>query len=573
LKKKLIYIDILVKVPLIFVLCLLSLAMICSCGDGRETDGKGDKTETDAVETEPAIRDGAPAWLLNMDPATETTGREKQKKPNVDTDGTLIENSNSSAYGSVKTLVVEGARNYDVIYDIYSRTFEKEKIIYIFLPCRTDISKLIFTAKHTSGLLSGPYTADFSDGNDGSTNKNKKAMISGEEYDIIIKQSGIPSIHIKIDDRYGKFSSVNASSDQSVFAYGNFLLEVTDELAAEKGWDTIYKSSEGDPLTPETMSIRGRGNWTWNQRKKPYQIKVEKKLDLLGMGKAKKWVLLANVMDASLLRNQLFYDLANDIGLKYSPKIQPVDLFVNGEYMGSYSLATKPEVDESRVNIDENKDFLLEFDHYAYNETYTFTTRRGYPVTLHNQENFDSVREIEDTINYIEELIFDRSSNDYADFIDVESWAKYYWVQDLSRNNDTLIGSSYIYYVAEENKLYAGPVWDMDNTLGIWGGGRNLLREGWHSKDFNWFSQLIKHSDFADEVDRLYRYGGVRELFSALPNRVYEYEQYVTESAEMNYLIHEREHFVPLKTQNYPEEVGYLQEFMGARIDWYEAQY
>ena len=547
--------------------------MICSCGDGRETDGKGDKTETDAVETEPAIRDGAPAWLLNMDPATETTGREKQKKPNVDTDGTLIENSNSSAYGSVKTLVVEGARNYDVIYDIYSRTFEKEKIIYIFLPCRTDISKLIFTAKHTSGLLSGPYTADFSDGNDGSTNKNKKAMISGEEYDIIIKQSGIPSIHIKIDDRYGKFSSVNASSDQSVFAYGNFLLEVTDELAAEKGWDTIYKSSEGDPLTPETMSIRGRGNWTWNQRKKPYQIKVEKKLDLLGMGKAKKWVLLANVMDASLLRNQLFYDLANDIGLKYSPKIQPVDLFVNGEYMGSYSLATKPEVDESRVNIDENKDFLLEFDHYAYNETYTFTTRRGYPVTLHNQENFDSVREIEDTINYIEELIFDRSSNDYADFIDVESWAKYYWVQDLSRNNDTLIGSSYIYYVAEENKLYAGPVWDMDNTLGIWGGGRNLLREGWHSKDFNWFSQLIKHSDFADEVDRLYRYGGVRELFSALPNRVYEYEQYVTESAEMNYLIHEREHFVPLKTQNYPEEVGYLQEFMGARIDWYEAQY
>ena len=560
--------------PLIFAFFLVSLTMMYSCGGNDDGLQNSDaQIESDTAETETAYREGAPAWLINMEKEETTAEKEKGKKPEVDTDGTLYENSKSSAYGNVQTLVVEGARNLDVVYDIYSRTSEKEKIVYIFLPCRADISKLIFSAKHTGGWSSGPYTADFSEGNDGSTDKNKKVMISGTEYAVVVKQSNIPSVHIKINERYGKFSSVNSSSDQSVYAYGTFLLEVTDELANEKGWDTIYKSSEGDPVTPETMSIRGRGNWTWNQNKKPYQIKVEKKLDLLGMGKAKKWVLLANVMDASLLRNQLFYDLANDIGLAYSPKIQPVDLFVNGEYKGSYSLATKPEVDESRVNIDENKDFLLEFDHYAYNETYTFTTRRGHPVTLHNQEDMESVYEIEDTINYIEELIYDRSSNDYADYIDIESWAKYYWVQDLSRNNDTLIGSSYIYYVAEEKKLYAGPIWDMDNTLGIWGSGRNLKKDGWHSKDFNWFSQLIRHSDFEAEVDRLYQYGGVRELFSALPGKVYDYEQYVTQSAEMNYLIHPREHYVPLKTQNYAEEVEYLQDFMGTRIDWYERQY
>ena len=478
----------------------------------------------------------------------------------------LYENSQSEAYGEVNKIIAGSEENADMIYDIQSYTSRGEKIFYLFMPCRADITNLIFTAIHADGSVSGPYKADF-------TKESVKVMASNGEYKIEARQSGIPSIHLNINAEHGKFSAVNESPDQSVFAYGDFILEVTDELAAEKGWQTLYQSMENESSTPETMGIRGRGNWTWHQNKKPYQIKIENKLDLLGMGKAKTWVLLANVMDASLLRNQLFYDLANDIGLKYSPKIQPVDLFIDGVYMGSYSLSTKPEVKENRVEIDEFADFLLEFDHYAHEEIYTFKTKRGFPVTLHNQENFESVRTITNIMNDIEALIFKQPSNDYAEYIDIESWAKYYWVQDLSRNNDTLIGSSYIYYVADDEKLYAGPIWDMDNTLGIWGSGRNLKREGWHSREFNWFTGLIRHSDFAAEVDRLYLEGGVKELFDALPDRVREHERYITASAEMNYIIHNREHFVPLDTTNYPEEVEYLQGFLGDRINWYKTQY
>jgi len=498
--------------------------------------------------------------------AEEITTTAEEIPPVVVSDVSLYENSQFEAFGDVNKIFVASADNSGLMYDMQSYTSRSDKVIYLFLPCRVDVSNLIFTAQHTDGGVSGPYRADF-------TNGNIKVMAFANEYAVEVRQSGIPSLQLTINDKHGKFSAVNESGDQSVYAYGDFLLEVTDELAAEKGWDIIYASKENDVSTPETMKIRGRGNWTWHQNKKPYQIKSENKLDLLGMGKAKTWVLLANVMDASLLRNQLFYDLANDIGLLYSPKIQPVDVFIDGVYVGSYSLSTKPEVNENRVDINEFADFLLEFDHYAYNEIHTFTTKRGYPVTLHNQENFESLRTITNIMNDIEALIYDQSSNDYAQYIDVASWAKYYWVQDLSRNNDTLIGSSYIYYVADDEKLYAGPMWDMDNTLGIWGGGRNLKREGWHSREFNWFTALIRHSDFAAEVERLYLEGGVRELFDALPERVRDYERYVTASAEMNYIIHNREHFVPLTTTNYPEEVEYLQGFLGDRINWYKTQY
>lgn len=551
------------------------MILYSSCADKSDDDNTAPPIDSDG-DTQTGTDeywDQAPAWLTQSSDTSSAAdlaaaAEKKEKLKN----GTLYDNSQSSAYGNVSGLTVVGARNSGVTYDVYSYSSKEDKTVYIFLPCRADISRVVYTATHADGTVSGPYTADFSSAEPG-TDDNKRVIVSGTEYKVEVLQSNIPSLQLKINEEHGKFSSVNASRDHSVFAYGDFLLEVTDELAAEKGWETVYKSEENNVESPETMNIRGRGNWTWDQLKKPYQLKTENKIDVLGMGKAKTWLLLANFMDASLLRNQLFFNLSADIGLAYSPRLEPVDLFVNGKYMGNYFISTKVEVDESRVNIDENVDFLLEFDHYAYKEVYTFKTKRGQSVTLHNQENFESLAEIEKIINEIEAMIYNVSSNEYADYIDIESWAKYYWVQDLSRNNDTLIGSSYFYYVASEHKLYAGPIWDMDNTLGTWGSGRNLKKDGWHAKEFNWFVKMIQHSDFAEAVDRLYKEGGVRELFSTLPGKVSQYEQYIQLSAEMNYIIYDRVHFVRYNASNYAEEVEYLQDFLGTRITWYENTY
>ena len=103
-----------------------------------------------------------------------------------------------------------------------------------------------------------------------------------------------------------------------------------DKSHKEKGTIAVFEDGE---LTVDAKlsSIKGRGNSTWGLPKKPYNIKFEKKTDLFGMGKAKKWSLLASFYDPSFLRNTFIFDLADEIGLFYSSKSKHVDLYINGE--------------------------------------------------------------------------------------------------------------------------------------------------------------------------------------------------------------------------------------------------
>jgi hypothetical protein len=524
------------------------------------------QAQPDSGDTETTYNYGdAPAWAAEFslkNPSAEAA-EPVTGSPPVKFDGTLMDACKK--YGGVKRLTADASAN-NIPYDIQSYKDSKHKTLYLFMPCTADLSSVTYYAVHDSGTTTGPYTSDFSSG-------SVQCAVSDKTFDVTAMQSGIPSLCIQIDESEGKISKMNSSSDHTAMCYGEMTLVVTDSLAAERGWQTKYVSVDKKPESPCSLEMRGRGNWTWNQEKKPYQIKCENKLDLLGMGAAKTWILLANVMDASLLRDQLFFDLAADMGLAGSPDIEPVDVFLNGEYLGSYSLCEKVEADPQRVDIDETRDFLLEIDHYYMNETYTFVTDRGRPFTLHNREDFESVAIIKEIINGIEEEIYDKSSNGYSKYLDMDSWIKYYWIQELSRNNDTMIGSCFMYYVMDEQKLYAGPIWDMDNTLGIWGSGINLKREGWHARLFKWFDALIKHSDFKEAADKYYTEGGLRELFASLPGRIDEYAAYVKDSAEMNYIVNDKNHYVPLDTVTYDDEVEYLKEFLSDRLKFYEKEY
>ncbi len=96
--------------------------------------------------------------------------------------------------------------------------------------------------------------------------------------------------------------------------------------------------------------IRGRGNSTWGQPKKPYRLKLDKKTDLFGMGKSKHWVLLANYMDESLQRNTLAYNLSGAMGMEQMSTVY-VDVILNGEFVGNYQLCENVRVDSNRVDI------------------------------------------------------------------------------------------------------------------------------------------------------------------------------------------------------------------------------
>ena len=113
-------------------------------------------------------------------------------------------------------------------------------------------------------------------------------------------------------------------------------------------------SADGEPLAQGALEhVKARGNSSFQFNKKSYQIKLQKGEPLLGMDKAKRWVLIGNARDRSLLRNKVTLDLAALSGLACTPESESVDLYMNGEYRGTYLLCEKVEVNEGRVDIDD----------------------------------------------------------------------------------------------------------------------------------------------------------------------------------------------------------------------------
>lgn len=115
-------------------------------------------------------------------------------------------------------------------------------------------------------------------------------------------------------------------------------------------------NSTNTTLYDGTIKIRGRGNSTWGQPKKPYKVKLDEKTDLFGFGKNKHWTLLANYTDESHMRNTIAYNLSGDMGMPYMQSVH-VDLILNGEYRGTYQFCEQVKIAGSRVDIHDWEDY------------------------------------------------------------------------------------------------------------------------------------------------------------------------------------------------------------------------
>lgn len=157
----------------------------------------------------------------------------------------------------------------------------------------------------------------------------------------VMKSSEIRSVFVSADH---DISYVNSSASHSV---------------SDSGTVTVLSPDADDVIYDGALdAIRGRGNTTWtNSEKKPYQMKLSKKADLLGTGeKTKTWLLIANAADPTLLRNTISLKLALYMGSEGTPSCEPCDLYYNGEYRGSYLLTEKVKVEKNGVNIDDLDD-------------------------------------------------------------------------------------------------------------------------------------------------------------------------------------------------------------------------
>ena len=221
----------------------------------------------------------------------------------------------------------------------------------------------------------------------------------------------------------------------------------------------------------ENTQVRVRGNSTFYAEKKPYKLKFATKQALLGNNhaKAKSWTLLANHSDKTMIRNALTYDLGNFFGFSFCPAAQFVDLYLNGNYRGTYQISDQVEVRNKRVDIDENNGWLLELtDDIHKDEPYIVTDRNIY-VNVKNpkDENLTdvSLQSITEWCNQLSHSIWSEDYKStitgYRSMIHEKSFIDWYIATELTGNIDAF-SSIYTYKDTNNALLCFGPLWDED---------------------------------------------------------------------------------------------------------------
>ena len=235
---------------------------------------------------------------------------------------------------------------------------------------------------------------------------------------------------------------------------------------------SISLSSQSDKtieFNALSASIRGRGNSTWTLPKKPYALKLDKKYGILGMPEHKRWVLIANYLDNSFIRNSMAFYLSEQLEMDYTVRGDFVMLKMNGTSQGLYWLGEAIKVDKNRVDIDEDNDYLIELDEY-YDEVWKFRSiKKEFPYMIKNDDAMTDERLsfLRNKIADLETRLYPEDGNapdeTYRETLDLDSWIKFYLVNELMGNGEIAWPkSSYLTYRVSDGKLKAGPVWDFD---------------------------------------------------------------------------------------------------------------
>ena len=324
----------------------------------------------------------------------------------------------------------------------------------------------------------------------------------------------------------------------------------------ESGSMRLYLADGTLDCSGEVASINGRGNYSWdNFEKKPYSLCLAEPLNLLNMGAAQKWILLSNGDDPSNMRNKIVFDFAKTMKLAYSPESCWVDLYLNSEYMGLYLLSERNEVHTERVNINENNSFLVSleredrllFQNYPYIETKLKQALRiHHPSDITKdivkllQEKWQSVENALVTENGIDSL----TEKQWSDLIDVNSWIKKYLIEEIFCSGDSCFISQFFYAedIFSDSKIYAGPVWDFDHSIGSAAAWQLKNPTGFYANRLHvkngfetpWFYNLYQKKEFYEELTTLYTCDFLPQIEYIIDTQIYQYVFAIDASSSMN---------------------------------------
>ena len=266
------------------------------------------------------------------------------------------------------------------------------------------------------------------------------------------------------------------------------------------------------------LKIKGRGNSTWHFPKKPYKIKFDSKTPMLGEAPDKEWVLLANYLDKSLLRNDIAFYMGGISNLEYTSCSHFVQLYLNGEYCGIYQLSEQLKIAKSRVNVGDDG-FLLEIDAKADPEDITFNVPHiEMPINIKEPDvevGDASYSYVTEYLRKVDEVLFSENFmdtiNGYSRYLDVESFIDWYLINEITKNADAVFYTSCYMHLARNGKLKMGPLWDFD--LGF--GGYCLDEpaadicndpEGFWVANVPWYNRLFKDPNFIKRLKERFEY-------------------------------------------------------------------
>ncbi|MBQ9851525.1 MAG: CotH kinase family protein [Ruminiclostridium sp.] len=396
---------------------------------------------------------------------------------------------------------------------------QKNGTNYLFLPAFADLTALTLSFQGDAVTVAGDAAS--------------AEVTSGQPFDLTALFAQVPAdgrwtVTLTQGEQSLELTVMQSASIGSVYLTSadpekdRAWVELDKDKNKAKG-EILYLRADGSTVyAGELKQIKGRGNSTWAYPKKPYQIKLDEKFDLLEAGEASEstWILLANYCDPTLIHNTVTFDLAQKVGLAYTPNSAPVDLYYDGEYRGSYLLCEKTEVGEGRVDIhdlegdiedanpqvedlddcatargttaagkpcqyvtgltapkDISGGYLLEMDFQAraMEEKSWFATTAGCYLVSKSPEYLpqEAMAYISGLYQAFEDAVMNGGTHpvtgkDYTEYVDLDSLVKCFLMLELSQDGDAFQSSTYFYKPAGEGKLYAGPLWDFDSAYGTY---------------------------------------------------------------------------------------------------------
>jgi hypothetical protein len=296
------------------------------------------------------------------------------------------------------------------------------------------------------------------------------------------------------------------------------------------------------------LDVKGRGNSTWDYPKKPYALKIKSKPSVLGMKEHKSWVLLANWMDRTLMRNDIAFQIAKQTDLSWTPNGKFVELILDGQHKGNYYLCEQIKVDKNRLNIKKMEatdltgeaitgGYLMELDTYfdEVNKFHSETKNLPYMFKEPDEETLqpEQLAWFQNYVNTMEGYLYADNwleNREYADYMDIGSFIDWWFVYELSMNSEPKHPKSSYMHKDRSSKLKAGPVWDFD-----WASFVPSKQSSFQIKNSIYYGRLFIDPIFKAEVKT--RWASYKSKFDAIPDYIRDVATSIKKSNEVDYVM------------------------------------